>query len=89
MRKNLYLRCTIRGDGKGGKVELNGSDKEVLTMTTLILQNVAATLGIDIEKFCEFVSKVTIESSKDIAKRMEEKESNGNSAQSIDTMLSF
>jgi hypothetical protein len=91
MKKNKYIYCTIKhkGNDNEGIVEFNGTDNEVLLMTGIILHNVADGLGMDIEEFCEVMSKLTIEIAKNTAKRMEEKESNGNSAQSIDTMLSF
>ena len=76
MRKNSYLRCTIRGDGKDGKVEFYGSGKELLMMIALILQKVADEVNIDIEKFCEYTSKITIEASKIMAKKDEENEEN-------------
>lgn len=64
MKKNKYIRCTIKDDD--GIVELRGNNKELTMMVCIIVHNVTEALGIDIEKFCTAISEMTVNMAKDI-----------------------
>ena len=71
-KKKKYINCTIKDDGNGAIIELNANDKELISMVCSIMYNVAATLGIDIEKFCAAISDVTVNVAKKIKDKKEE-----------------
>lgn len=77
MKKKKYIRCTIKDDGKGAMVELNANDKELIAMVCTIVYDVAATLGIEIEKFCTGISKMTVTVAKNMTTE-DKKEEFGN-----------